>query len=502
MPVSSTHPEYDKYCPLWEKVRIVCEGEESVKKEGYKFLPILSGQDAKEYEAYKERAMFYGASARTVQGLTGAIFRKSPDIKFPEKGLASLDSVGIKQESLLELSKAVVRRAVGIGRVGILVDSGIKENSKPYITLYEAENIINWQYSNAEDGEVASEIVLLEISSYRDEKDPFVTKTKKVYRVLRLGDPSKDSPVPDEDDLPDSEIDGSAIYYQDLYQEVTVLDANKKESTNIVYIGRTIPKLIGGKTLNRIPFWCVNAECVSLEPQKPPILDLVNVNISHYKNSADLEHGRHYTALPTAWVAGFDPKSILTIGASRAWVSSETDAKAGFLEFTGAGLGHLADGMASKEKLMAILGARMLEELPVGTEAAEAVRLRQSGEASALSAVALTCSAGITQALKVYAEWLGYKSDEIKFILNRDFNTSGLAPNVLQNLIMAVQGGLVSWNTFFYNLKKGELVPEFVSEDEELKFIKKGASMFVIEKEPAVKTDKRIKKSTPDDQDG
>src|SRR5206468_661127 len=134
-----------------------------------------------------------------------------------------------------------------------------------------------------------------------------------------------------------------------------------------------------------IPFTFVGATSLSPNVDKPPLLDLVEVNLSHYRSSADLEHGRHYTALPTPWVSGMRPDSNLRIGAGVAWVLEDPTAKAGMLEFTGQGLQALEKALESKEKQMAVLGARLLEMQPRLQETAEAVRLRHNGDAATLS---------------------------------------------------------------------------------------------------------------------
>src|SRR5438093_9570159 len=76
---------------------------------------------------------------------------------------------------------------------------------------------------------------------------------------------------------------------------------------------------------------------------------------------ADYKHGLHFTALPTAWVSGFDKAATLRIGSSTAWVSETPGATAGFLEFKGQGLMTFENAMDRDERLMAVLGTRMLE---------------------------------------------------------------------------------------------------------------------------------------------
>jgi hypothetical protein len=449
MPISTKHPQYEKFLGQWEKVRIAIAGEEAVKAAGTAFLPQLSGQDSNEYASYKERAMFYGASSRTVQGLTGAIFRKAPEVVFPERHSQILKSIGRNNKTLEDVSKELVSEAVGIGRVGLFVDAPRTEGADPYLVNYSAESIINWWEVEG----TPVEIVLFELRETRSDDDHYKTVLAPFWRILRLGFP---------EEVPSSELESGPVYYQEIWCKVES-SKTSEDKEQYILVDRIVPQMRGGRLLRSIPFFPTNASSINLAPEKSPLIDLVSVNFSHYRNSADLEHGRHFTALPTAWVAGFDPNQQLTIGSSRAWVTEQSNARAGFLEFTGAGLGHLQEGMAAKEKLMAILGARMLEELPIGTEAAETVRLRQSGEASTLATISGTCSSSLTSAMKVVGQWIGLSQREVESIsvsLNKDFQTATISPNILVGLMQLVQAGLISHETLFYNLKRGELIPD------------------------------------------
>src|SRR5204863_537218 len=97
------------------------------------------------------------------------------------------------------------------------------------------------------------------------------------------------------------------------------------------------------------------------ERDRLPLADIIAANLDHYRLDADLKNGLHLAALPTAWVSGFDKGAPLRIGSRAAWVSDVADAKAGFLEFSGAGLAHIEVAMEKIERRMALYEARMLE---------------------------------------------------------------------------------------------------------------------------------------------
>lgn len=82
---------------------------------------------------------------------------------------------------------------------------------------------------------------------------------------------------------------------------------------------------VNGKPLTEIPFVCMSPYDLRVDLEKPPMLDLVDVNISHYRNSADYEHALYLTAQPTPYVTGHldeasKPKSI---GSGSIWYLPE-----------------------------------------------------------------------------------------------------------------------------------------------------------------------------------
>ncbi|HSU57100.1 MAG TPA: hypothetical protein VLT36_23870 [Candidatus Dormibacteraeota bacterium] len=84
MPVNSTHPDYDAALPDWLRARDVLAGEDAVKAGGEKYLPRLDSQSDLEFLAYRKRAAFFNATARSAEGFVGLIFRRPPFVKVPE----------------------------------------------------------------------------------------------------------------------------------------------------------------------------------------------------------------------------------------------------------------------------------------------------------------------------------------------------------------------------------------------------------------------------------
>lgn len=476
MPVNTPHPDYVTQKLLWQKQRRFRDGGDAVKAANEDYLPRLSGDDDEDYRAYKNRALFYGATGRTLQALSGAIFRKDARVEFPRPELLKL--AGKAGESVDELIKRCTEEQILPARVGTLVDAPAIANGRPYITIYFAENIINWATQQRGESEELVEVVLEEQLETRNKDDRFKVERKTQFRVLRLGNPQ---PRSDEEALKLGMADAGdkAVYYQELWVEQVLEEATANTPATITFTLKDIivPRMYGGRTLEHIPFTIFNARSLAAKPEPGPMLELVNVNCSHYVSSADLEHGRHFTALPTPVLTGFNPDFRLRIGSGVAWITEQPAARAYFLEFSGAGLGHLVEGQKHKEHLMATLGARLLEEQKAGVEAADTLRIRQQGEQSALTNVVVTADHGWTRTLQFYADWYGLSTTTVACTINKDFDLAQLDPAQQQALMLQVQAGLMSYDTYFHNMKKGEVYPPDWTIEQERAAIEAGPPM-------------------------
>jgi hypothetical protein len=108
MSVNATHPEYDASLPAWLRARDVIAGEDAVKSAGEKYLPRLEAQTDEEYSAYRARASFFNATARTADGYLGLLFRRPPFVKVPEgaNGLGKAMRAFINDADMLGTSLA------------------------------------------------------------------------------------------------------------------------------------------------------------------------------------------------------------------------------------------------------------------------------------------------------------------------------------------------------------------------------------------------------------
>ena len=127
MAVDFIHPDYERCSGSWRRVRDVLGGEDAVKAAGERYMPRLDSQNDKEYSDYVGRGFFYNASARTVAGYLGMIFRKVPAVRLPSGDIGVglvfrrlADDVDLLGTTLADYARSVVQDVLAVGRGGIV----------------------------------------------------------------------------------------------------------------------------------------------------------------------------------------------------------------------------------------------------------------------------------------------------------------------------------------------------------------------------------------------
>lgn len=419
MPVTTVHPLYSESLPIWQKCRDAVDGQEAIKRRGKRYLPaVFADKDPERYEQYIERAYFMGVTGRTKEALTGMVFRKAPTKDLPPQLEALIEDIDGAGQSLEQLAKEIVGDELTVGRYGLLVDYPQAEDSldseterrlglRPTIASYPAESVINWRFDGINGRKLLTLVVLAEQVETDDE---FSHDTETVYRVLRLRD---------------------GVYTQSVYND-------RGEQITEEYT----PRMAGGATFDHIPFHLIGAANNLPEPDMPPLFDMAVLNISHYRNTADLEESSFIAGQPTyhldigetdeAQWTSLNPNG-LQVG-SRAGVLT----KKGRLEMIQADSNPLPlELMRHKEQQMVAIGARLVQR-GGSAETAEAARINASAEASTLDNLVGNVSEGIEAALEDMARFLGVDPDQVQYQLSKEFWESNLTAKDLQ----AIQAGV------------------------------------------------------------
>lgn len=437
MPVDSRRKDYDDVMPKWRRLRDCYKGRDAVLKAGELYVPALPGVEVAGNVAYRERGNFYNAVKRTIHGLVGVIFQKAPEVVMPENLKVFLDDVTMTNITFEMFAVDAGQEAMLMGRFGVLVDMAAIESptNRPYLCSYKAEDIINWRTTRVGGDEILTMIVLRESVDVPKEKDPFTADCVTQYRVCEL--------------LND-------IYVQQLWREPTY---NSKEFATY---GPPLIPTRRGVPLNFIPFVFMGSSHATAEVDDPPLADLADVNLGHWRNSVDYEYGLHLVALPTPWVSGSKSPGGSTekmkIGPSVVW-ELDIQGSAGMLEFTGEGLKSLVAAMDEKKKQMAVLGARLLEDVPNVDETATAVTLRRGGEHASLRTVANALEQAMTMLLQIVVWWqtaIDAPLDaDAEVELNKEYFSVKISSQDVTAALASLQAGEISFETWWNLLTTG-----------------------------------------------
>jgi hypothetical protein len=142
---------------------------------------------------------------------------------------------------------------------------------------------------------------------------------------------------------------------------------------------------------------------------------------------------------------------------------------------------------------MATLGARLLQEPPKYAETALSVVMRHGSDFATLRMIAQTVEQQITYALKIHTWWLS--TEELvtdmtaNLELNKIFFDQQVTADELRALLLALQGGTISFKTFYDRLANTGWSREGIDSDEELADIAADGDQFKPEDKSSEQTE-------------
>lgn len=443
MPVTTTHPDYDRHLPEWQAIDAALAGEAAIKADA-KNLPKPSGMAAAEkldpdnaylYKGYTERAQYEQWVKDSLRTMMGLVSRLQPEIELPAGMEYMRENATDDGFSLRQLFMRVVRQSVSHGRTPLLVN--VDDSGKAYMTAYQAASAINWKLGN-QGGRNDLILAVMRETRPADEDDEFSHEVDTVYRVLYMRDGGCFTRVEDGD--------GKII---EAERALGASDARGSTVRVLDYI----PIVYAGSTDN------------SPDVDEVPLLSMARAALKSYQLSADYFTSLHYTSHPQPWVSGLtEDKEITVTGPSAAWDLGE-NGSCGYLEFQGAGIEAVRQAMQDQKLAALEAGAKVMDV--GGVESGEARKARQNDQHATLHSIVVTAAEAIEQALRYAAHWLGFDEEQVKFTINPTFVERFVDPQVLTAIQQAVLAGGVSWASYWTFLTTGKL-PEHSYEEEAL----------------------------------
>lgn len=457
--------ELTKVFEDYRKIDDCIGGAARVKRAGTMYLPdpdpYNTGPDAKKrYEAYLLRAVFYAVAQRTLNGLTGQVFQREPVSEIPNEldGIEA-DATG-SGVTLRQLAKRNLALNLTKGRAGVLVDYPDTESAtvadiqsgriRPTIEVIEPQHVINWR--TYRDGALTkySLVVIAEQWPFAD--DGFEIKYACQFRVLELTETGQ--------------------YRVTIWREIdkpTVWDGEKTISDKLEFVPKEeyYPSGPNGEPIDEIPFMFTGPENNDSSVDLPPFAPLVELNLAHYRNSADYEEACFIMGQPTFYASGLTQdwydtvlKGQLRFG-SRGGIPLPVNAQVGLVQMTANS--EPKEAMEHKERQMVALGAKLVEQKTVQRTATEASQ-EESSETSFLASAADNTSAAMEWALKWCAYFMNLASNRgdvnLEYKLNTNFTMLNLSAGDRAELIKEWQSGAITFGEMRAVLRQGGVATE------------------------------------------
>jgi|GEM_PF-4383236 len=441
--IGEEHSQYTKYCECWELIRDVLDGECVIKENGIPYLPKPSGMDEGAYDEYKSRARFLDITATSIITLVGRLFKKDPTIKLSD-GVELPGNLGGIGVDINDLARKLTADVASYARHGLLVDFD-EELGHPKIVSYDVFSIKHWHQVNGQ-------LKLLVLEEQR-ECCPLLEDGHSKCRLLLYLD----------------ENGQYAIERCELSNETT----GKPRYVR----GEPVYPTIAGKRLDYIPFVFVSPFGANCDVARPPLYGLASDAKAWYNTSADKRHTLHLTALATPYIAldvialdscpedykdMFKDMSV-KLGGNGGILPGNSEIK--FAEISGVGADKLQQELDDIKQDM-LLKAGLISSGNLVNTAAETAIIAQGGHVATLDALAGNISDALTKALRIWAEWAGYKPEEFSFELCKEFFDRKLNPQEITALQAAYNGGIIDINTYRNNLRDAGIIAQKTSNEE------------------------------------
>lgn len=458
MALNSKHPQYAEFQDDWRDCRDAYRGERVVKSRGQVHLPATSGMIAdgmdnsnqlgyKAYQAYLTRAVFPDFVKLAVEHFIGMMHSRPPAIELPAQLEAMRESADANGDPLEHLLRRINEQQLVTGRVGAMLDLPRNPDPAqplPYIALYRAETIINWDDGSKEElDRPVLNLVVLDESEFTRKAD-FDWEHKEQYRVLVLGDPMTNEAV-------------GGIYRQGLFTDEGTLTFDES---------KLIEPSIRGRKLDRVPFEFINTKDTVSAPDDPPLLGLARLCYAIYRGEADYRQNLFMQGQDTLVRIGYVSDDTEQRTGAGAIIDVPIGGDAKYIGVSSNGLSEQGKALENDRAEAAQVAGRLATAKSKQIESGDALQTRVAAAVASLTTIALSSAMGLERLLKTAAVWVGANPDEVKVTPNLEFADSAFDTKSLVELMTAKNLGAPISRKSVHELMQDRGLTQMEYEDE------------------------------------
>ena len=247
----------------------------------------------------------------------------------------------------------------------------------------------------------------------------------------------------------------------------------REEQIRVIYPGRyetwnTEGRISTGTySLDHIPLIPIYSNRMGMLTSKPPLIDIASLNITHYQRQADLIHALHIAAMPILVLEGWDDQPEGTSVGVNYGLSTVPGNKVYYVNADATSFSAQQEEINQLEHQMSSLGVTKLLGQKFVAESADAKRIDQAQANSVLSIISMELESALQQAYNIAATYTNRTPPKVT--LDRDFDFYRLLGQDISVIGELNNRGAITDKTFLQILKSGEILPDTIDLNKELR---------------------------------
>jgi len=423
----------------WNAMAAVTLGSDFIRSQASSYLPQEPRETDEAHESRVARSVLSPYTQRIIETAAGAILRKPIHIEgddYWKKFAENVDGLG---SDLNEFARRILVSSLTYGHSAILVDyppasvalSLAEERAlerRQYFVPVEAPQIWGWRQETTLPTSPLTQVRIHE------------------YTTQPQGD------------FGETQVEQMRVIYPGSYD----LYIQGQKSFILHESGKF--------TLPEIPVVPIYANRLGMLRSQPPLLDIANLNITHYQRQADLIHALHVAAMPILILEGFDmDTNEVSVGVNYA-LSMTPGNKAYYVQSDASSFAAQAEEIKAIETQMSTLGITKLFGQKFVSESADSKRIDQAQSNSVLAVLSMEVCSGLKRAFEMASQYVGIEPPEI--YLDRDFDFYRLIGQDITAITDLNTKGKLSDETLLEILRRGEILPDDLDIEDELERIR------------------------------
>jgi hypothetical protein len=459
------HPARVQMEDAWRLCRDLAAGQDAVVAGRARYLPRHPGEHLDDFKLRLTFAELFNAFRRTISAGVGLLMQTPP--KLPDDAsedfVSDWDNIDGRGTKGPVFAKRFTADAMVTGLGAILVDfpkvaapellskaDELARGLRPYWVHLRAEQIISWRFASIDGQSVLAQFVFRQ--EVEEPDGEFGVACVTYYRVFRraVGRAYDDNGI---------EVDQIAdVVEWQLWKETRQAGGRAK-------LERTDAGFLRG--IDEIPIAvCVVGDDPDGFMCSPPLKDLADVNVSHYRLQTDRNYLLHLGCVPqpvrNMFPAADKEAGVTKVSASTVMDFDSKDGNFRWEEITGSAFEPSERDLKTKEQRMGALGLSFLAPDTRHAETAKAKQIDSTAQNATLTTVADAVESCLEGAERLHMKYRKQPDAVIGMAVNREYEKIAMDPVLVDTLSKMEQAGQLTIETLLQKLVEGHVLhPDF-----------------------------------------